>query len=206
MIYESFLLQLHPMRLQLESRVGKIIMEYVFPGRRERRKANGHNSQLPEQPDTPVSARSTNHLFHNALVTHSDPSMLQRSSAESPRTPSGRYSIEEKRPALSTNSSNRLVAARSFSDLRQVSRQNSSQKLDEVSPYLSVDKPPSVFEFNSHGPSTGRPVPLLELTPVQKVGDDAAEMKTRASQNTFVLVKISRYVVVSSSAWYKFEF
>ena len=194
-IFESFVLQLHPMRLQLESRVGKSVMEYIFPGRRERKKVGHHNSHSNDHPERNTIRSTTSHLFQNALVTHSDPSMLQRASAEVPRTPT-RYSVDDNRLTPISETSKRLSAARSFSDLRLASRQNSVQKLDRLSPYIHVDRSSTtnVDEFGKANGSKAAP----DLSLQAKTQDDAAEMKTRSSQNTFVLVNISRLVLLLS--------
>ncbi|KAF5390524.1 hypothetical protein D9757_002702 [Collybiopsis confluens] len=47
-IYESFELSLHPLRLQIDAKVGRRIMEYVYPARKHRRKS----IEGPPQADT----------------------------------------------------------------------------------------------------------------------------------------------------------
>lgn len=177
------------MRLQLEARVGKSIMEYIFPGRRERKTRHKDHSHLKDRMDRDAG-RSTNDLFQNAFVTHSNPMVLQRSSAEVPRSPTARYSFEENRLAAPSGAPARLGATRSFSDLRQASRHNSMQKLDKQSPYLLADRP-STTNLEEYGK-----INTNKVGPIQKEKqtgeDDATEMKTRSSQNTFVLVNISR--------------
>lgn len=170
------------------------MMEYIFPGRGERKPAHSQSSHLKERMER-GAYRSTDDLFENALVNHSDPKMLQRSSAEVPRSPATRYSFEENRLSATTYTTTRLSATRSFSDLRQASRQNSTQKMELQSPYLQPNRL-SRTNIEEFGDNSAKLLPVP--TDGQRSQDDATEMKSRSSQNTFVLVKISRCVLTSS--------
>ena len=52
-IYEAFEVTLHPIRLQIDTRVGRRIMEYVWPARRDRNqaKAIGNANGEPKEKE-----------------------------------------------------------------------------------------------------------------------------------------------------------
>ncbi|KAJ7179036.1 golgi-body localization protein domain-containing protein [Mycena filopes] len=166
-IYESFELNFHPMRLQVDAKVGRRIMEYVWPARRNRKLQIEDESQLPTADNTPEV-------------------VLAPVSLDSPRTQTA------KKTPLSTPTlapPMKLSASRSFTDLRSAS--------------LVPPTPPRLHRTASSG--TLREAALPARPPVKKnrtessskalqlakKAGDAAEMKTRSSQKSFVYVRVS---------------
>ncbi|KAG6857080.1 hypothetical protein H0H87_009641 [Tephrocybe sp. NHM501043] len=153
-IYESFEMSLHPIRLQIDARVGRRIMEYMWPARKDR-----HVEDDDTNPTT----------------------IDQRMSLDSPRT------LHASKPGESSSKSQlvpplrKLGTSRSFTDLRASAKDT-----------LNV---PSLNKM--HSSESLRKMALLGETEDNKnktktnKKDDAAEMKTRTSQKSFVLVRIS---------------
>ncbi len=173
-IYEAFDLALHPMRLQIDTRVGKKIMEYVWPARRNRPDVS------PTTPDT----------YRAGPPSASMPTSPRRASLEIPSPV--RQSLDTGR--LVAPPLRRLGTSRSFTDLR-----NSRQETLQVSSRLhrtkssdalfAYDGPSSPVGQNSKGSDETRDKPSPS-----KESDDATEMKTRSSQKTFVWVRVARCV------------
>ncbi|KAF7292415.1 hypothetical protein HMN09_01225600 [Mycena chlorophos] len=173
-IYEAFELNFHPMRLQVDARVGRRIMEYVWPGRRDPKKQQQLEDETPLTTEPP-----------SAEI------VLSRSSLDSPRT------AVSKKAAVSTPMlmpPMKLSASRSFTDLRSASLAPPS------APQLHRTASSSALR-QGLSPATPPPEPLKKRTrsdtskntALSKKTGDAAEMKTRSSQKSFVLVKISRH-------------
>ncbi|KAJ6485160.1 golgi-body localization protein domain-containing protein [Mycena vitilis] len=168
-IYESFELNFHPMRLQVDAKVGRRIMEYVWPARRNRQRSIVEDESHPGVDNTPDV-------------------VLVRSSLDSPRpSPSRNLSTPTLFPPM------KLSASRSFTDLRSAEslappprpllhRTASSGALRQTS--LAVAPPMDPSRRKNRSDSSNK------LALAKKAGD-AAEMKTRSSQKSFVLVKIS---------------
>jgi hypothetical protein len=192
------------MRLQIDTRVGKRLMQYVFPARRQRTKEDSAGTLLRSTP-SPIHAEPSQ--FEEAPI-------ISRSSVDSPRTvgssTNAAHSLEP--PKL-----RKLGSSRSFNDLRSAARE--SEHLDPSNPIpyrpLKLQRnvsfaPDSVVSSTmtdnsdsqvSLARSKGIRVmersdtsqSLLRSKP-NKVADkgDAEEMKTRSSQKTFVLVRVDR--------------
>lgn len=177
-IYESFELSLHPLRLQVDAKVGSRIMEYVWPARKHRNlaiedKANIEGSVQKVEDETLVSRPSSRKSLDSSRA-------LDKELA--PFEPSG----------LTPPPLRKLRASRSFTDLRNSSpasefsstpRSVVSQKSRAADTMSDFPDPPDglMKRRNEAGKQAQR----------RKIGD-AAEMKTRSSQKTFILVKISR--------------
>ncbi|KAE9388876.1 hypothetical protein BT96DRAFT_960138 [Gymnopus androsaceus JB14] len=162
-IYESFELSLHPLRLQIDAKVGRRIMEYI-PG-----------------------------LVSSGFMDHAlDPGSLA--------------------PLR------KLGTSCSFTDLRSSAAQDSARVL--LKPPLHRTRSSEYLKRNQtmvDGAGSGQPEdrsygtrPSLSLR--SRVGD-AAEMKTRSSRKTFVLVRISSLHLLLStmkedafSCWVKMAF
>lgn len=176
-IYQEFDLSFHPMRLQIDIRVGRKIMEYLWPARRNRQQSldETESFMIPEH----IHNTNSNKSEDVPAFTYTD----------SPR----HASFDVARKSLDTNRLappplRRLGTSRSFSDLRN-SRQDSLQV-----PRIHRTNSTSSLRVKSPDPfSSSKP---LSAVPKDKVRnqetDDAAEMKTRASQKTFVRVKVAR--------------
>ncbi|KAL5488078.1 FMP27 [Sanghuangporus weigelae] len=187
-IFERFILDLHPIRLQLEARVGKRIMEYVWPARRDRRRLE----QLSLTPEDHDASAETSHSHDTG---HHRPFVNRRQSVDdaSPIHHKKRYSAEGAR--LLRPDSRRITSSRSFTDLRGVSRQKSETS---VSPnYFTSNKSFTEFPFHETNQMNSDSAPT-NLPLNTSIGDDAAEMKTRSAQKTFVLVRISSMHVLLS--------
>ncbi|THV08447.1 hypothetical protein K435DRAFT_11362 [Dendrothele bispora CBS 962.96] len=173
-IYEDFEATLHPLRLQVDARVGRRILEYVWPSRKKRRQeSEDKESDLVKD----VQAR---------------PVMLPRVSLDTaiPTSPKvAREWSESGETGLAPPSLRRLGASRSFTDLRSSAAESSP--LLPGSP-LHRTRSSELLGSDSVIPEAKRPKHRLDSTQkINKTGD-AAEMRTRSSQKTFVLVKISR--------------
>jgi hypothetical protein len=163
-IYESFELTLHPLRLQIDARVGRRIMEYLWPNRRDREETNIQNPEI-------------------SIMSPTSPG---RTSLDSPRTLQTMKFPENGSLAPPLR---RLGPSRSFTDLR-LSAKNTLQpppSLNRLRSSESLRQDSDASEFGEGRMKGG-----------SKKDGDAAEMKTRASQKSFVMVKISRCVLLAS--------
>lgn len=184
-IYEEFDLSFHPMRLQIDIRVGRKIMDYLWPARRTRQQEVSQTESfiLPEH----IATADTKKSADLPAFTYTD----------SPRHASfdvhPRKSLDANR--LAPLPLRRLGTSRSFTDLRgarqdslqvpRIHRTNSSSSLRTKSTdALSMSKP--TLSIASKGTFDSRDKQRKQES------DDAAEMKTRASQKTFVKVKVAR--------------
>ncbi|KAH7887657.1 golgi-body localization protein domain-containing protein [Phlebopus sp. FC_14] len=164
-IYEKFLLDFHPIRLQLDAHLGQRIMEYVWPARRGRNHTKTSGLEL-----TPGS---------RVLPPEEVPLRSSLDSSRLLQTP--RTSLDSGNLAFSTR---KLATSRSFTDLRSAatdSMKGGSLSLSSNQRMVTVDADAS------DGLRTMRKI-SREDRPGQ---DDAVEMKTRSSQKTFILVKIA---------------
>lgn len=170
---------LHPMRLQIDIRVGRKIMEYLWPARRAR-------NQTPIETDSFIVPDAFTKPDDLPAVTYTD----------SPRHASfdvaPRKSLEANRLAVPTL--RRLGTSRSFTDLRNTSRQDSLQVPSRLQRTRSSDalKGRSTDALASKQSSSSAGKSMHEKDRHKQQADDAAEMKTRASQKTFVRVKVAR--------------
>ncbi|KAH7921808.1 hypothetical protein BV22DRAFT_1114199 [Leucogyrophana mollusca] len=164
-IYEEFLLNFHPIRLQLDAALGRRIMEYVWPARRSRNSTSqdqaSHSAEAPSPKSQPSSRSSL------------DSSRLLRK----PRT-----SLDSNGLAPPLRS---LGSSRSFTDLRSAAAE--SLKASSISRVQSHQRP--LVPTSDSAEEQKRSRTLFVDTRDRK--DDAAEMKTRSSQKIFILVRIS---------------
>ncbi|OCH92936.1 hypothetical protein OBBRIDRAFT_802282 [Obba rivulosa] len=167
-IYERFELTLHPLRLQLDTRVGHKIMEYVWPSRKHRQ---------PTENDNSGHALLDSNVMVEEPQTIADPP--RRSFSEAP----ARKSEDSHR--LKAPSLRKLGASRSFTDLRNM-RNESLQvpRLHKTRSTESLVSPssPSRSLIDSHKMRTSTSPGEI---------DDATEMKARSSQKTFVWVRVA---------------
>ncbi|EKM59200.1 uncharacterized protein PHACADRAFT_169675 [Phanerochaete carnosa HHB-10118-sp] len=186
-IYQSFELSLHPMRLQIDSRVGRRIMEYVWPARRRRQQNGGEDTPEHDIEDLhlPPSAPSSPVDFRSPLPTpsvHSPaPRPTRRASADLP-SPSRENTLTV--PGL-----RKTPTSRSFTDLRKVA-QNDALGVPRLEKTKSSD---ALFALStsSSGQMSRTSNESRTSTRRKQETDDAAVMKTRSSQKTFVWVKVS---------------
>jgi hypothetical protein len=153
-------------------------MEYLWPARRARNQQIATaNSEL-----SPSSG--------NIEITSPKAVSPSRSSWDSPRVSQGpRLDPNRLAPPL-----RKLGASRSFTDLRSAASESPHKPLFERMRSPDVRNPHSPA-FSPGLPALGGTTDGGEIsTPARRHGD-AAEMKTRSSQKTFVLVRISRYEI-----------
>jgi len=168
-IYEYFDLNLHPLRLQLDGKVGRRIMRYVWPGRQEDDEGEGEGDWPSE--DWPI---------------HLPP----------PSMPPSRASVDSAPMLLPPNQPlRRLGTSRSFSDVRAaassppnppaLTRTKSSGALRK-----QATKREDISDTRLIKPSRSNTA-VTEKEPRPKQ-TDAVEMRSRSSQKTFVYVRITR--------------
>ncbi|KAJ7764981.1 golgi-body localization protein domain-containing protein [Mycena maculata] len=173
-IYESFELNFHPMRLQVDAKVGRRIMEYVWPARRNRKRLT--------DDETPGS-----------LDNSAEGTPMSRGSLDSPRSQAFKKGTLA---ALTLAPPMKLSSSRSFTDLRSAQslappsaphlhRTRSTDGLRQATLPSTPpgDRPP---RKKSRADSSNK----ISQWAAKKAGD-AAEMKTRSSQKSFVLVRIT---------------
>ncbi|KAF7964514.1 hypothetical protein HWV62_6371, partial [Athelia sp. TMB] len=171
-IYQNFELNFHPMRLQVDAKVGSRIMEYVWPARKQRALAAEASSS------TGTSAQRTS----DELVQPRP----ARKSMDSSRALNGSSGL--KPPPL-----RRLGTSRSFTDLRSSTPSDTRPSSRSGTPQRTrtLDKLKSRSQTNLLDPSDGQVRKRHETSgkhgSSRKVGD-AAEMKTRSSQKTLNLL------------------
>ncbi|KAI0796722.1 golgi-body localization protein domain-containing protein [Abortiporus biennis] len=180
-IYEAFELMLHPMRLQVDSRVGKKIMEYVWPARRNRKK----NDPSPSSPVSPESDGSP------LADSPSAPSIRTPTRASTDMFP--RKSLDSNR--LTAPALRRLGPSRSFTDLRNV-RMDSLNTVPIVPRMHKTRSSDGLFALAAASSSSATDSKSSDdskdrMQIARREKDDATEMKTRSSQKTFVLVRIA---------------
>lgn len=165
-IYEKFEVDLHPLRLQLDSKVGRRIMEYIWPARKNRRKREVEQidpltSVAKIQPSTPT-----------------DPSPRDPSPGPSGR---GRRSMDH--TLLAPIQTRRLGNSRSVTDLRSAANSPmSALHMNRSTDVLTSPPTPTSAQQLRRGTALTTGVGGL---------NDAAIMKTRSAQNTFVAVDIA---------------
>jgi len=187
-IYEAFELALHPLRLQVDSKVGRRIMEYVWPDRKDRQVAldDAPSKEKAVKPPPEIEIKSPS---------------SGRSSIDSPRALHRPADSDER---LLVPPLRKLRSSRSFTDLRLV---KDTGFVSPLSPPALLN-PPSSFQRTHSSDSINLASMLDEETQRPIVGvdsdvsdpkckklkdaGDAQVMKTRSSQKTFVLVHISR--------------
>ena len=182
-IYEAFELSLHPLRLQVDSKVGRRIMEYVWPGRKHRQVA---------LDDTAVKDKASKPSFEVEIKSPTS----GRSSIDSPRALRRPVDSDEK---TLVSPLRKLGSSRSFTDLR------SAKDAGFLSPGALLSPPSFLQRTHSSDFASLLDVPETprlnggfesDVSDSKRKGSkdagDAQVMKTRSSQKSFVLVRISR--------------
>ncbi|KAG6336850.1 hypothetical protein ID866_2246 [Astraeus odoratus] len=153
-VYEKFLLDFHPIRLQLDARIGQRIMEYIWPSRRGRNRKLAQGMQCQETSEAASEENAT------------------RSSFDSP------HMLRKPRTSLDSNGLTpwkKLGGSRSCTDLRSAAAESAQ------SSHPTRGAEPDSYDDNRVQRRASR----------EARKDDAIEMKSRSSQKTFILVKIS---------------
>ncbi|CAL1700808.1 unnamed protein product [Somion occarium] len=175
-IYEAFELTLHPIRLQIDTRVGRRIMEYVWPARRTRKQVTTNEaSQETPASDSPTSPR---------------PLISPRRNSVDAVPVSPRKSLDSNR--LAPPPMRRLNTSRSFTDLRKSARSDTLQVPRQPHRTHSTDMLFTAASSGSSGQaSKGSDETKDKVAVSRRDIDDASEMKYRSSQKTFVWVKVA---------------
>lgn len=184
-IYETFEVSLHPLKLQIDAKVGRRIMEYLWPDRRHRPQsieeetASIHSHETVQSEDTPIRSPPVRTSIDSPRALHHlHPDSATRNGGLAP-------------PGL-----RRLGSSRSFTDLRSTRDDHRrSQLLSSNSGLNGRLEPPGMLELAS-------PRAKADATPtVEEEKGDAAVMKTRSSQKTFIFVKVARFVAGALSSY-----
>ncbi|GBE79683.1 predicted protein [Sparassis crispa] len=187
-IYEAFELTFHPMRLQIDTRMGRKIMEYVWPARRNRKQLTDTQSLTPS-PDTPSPATD----ISNIIITASSPASPRRSLSDM----MPRKAMDGNKLGIAPL--RKLGSSRSFTDLRKAEsdtlRTPSLHKTRSIEALVTHPSSP-ISPTKTQTPKSAEDKDRIAL--LRKEIDDAAEMKTRSSQKTFAWVRVaSLYLVLS---------
>lgn len=193
-IYEAFELNLHPLKLQVDAKVGQLIMEYVWPSRKN------HTSNAVDNPEKGVLPKAP------VEIKIKSPG---RSSIDSPRALYSPPALNVPEITALSPPHRKLGNSRSYTDLRSVKADNVvtvprsftllpfPKRTNSSDPVTSSDPPSTPV------PSTPGQTMYLDLEPsgqdhVQSDGD-AQVMKSRSVQKIFVLVRIPRFVICGVS-------
>lgn len=168
-------------------------MEYLWPARRKRNKALNGGASEDEELRLPPSALPSPITPRSQL-----PSPMTPRSPISPRRASVDF-ITTKSPepnTLSVPGLRKTATSRSFTDLRKAAS-------DSLHPPTSLQRTRStdaLFTLSSTNSSSqaskGSEEQKEKRQMSKEEADDAAVMKTRSSQKTFVWVKVSRLVFI----------
>ncbi|GLB33910.1 putative RNA pol II promoter Fmp27 protein [Lyophyllum shimeji] len=166
-IYESFELSLHPMRLQIDARVGRRIMEYLWPARKHRNSIEDAKKKADEPQRLAVDYRT---------------------SLDSPRALRGPNPSHESGKGELVPPLRKLGNSRSFTDLRGIAKDSLM-----VPTFHKLHSTETLRLDDAEGTSKRKGKATMKE-------NDAAEMKIRTSQKSFVLVKISSMNLLLSIA------
>jgi len=194
-IYDHFKVQLHPIRLALETNLGNKLVEYLIPGRRSRREASQLNSNAGEASHhsdyRPTYSRRTS--------DGGDVNSLPQLAVHPPQE----TALHSMNPAVLPEAAPRrprLIASRSFSNLRSNTADfgNTSYHspgLPRSSSSIALVSRRDSFESDDNRTSDS----VLTLGVMsQKADGDASEMRHRSAQKTFVHVEIASVHVLLS--------
>lgn len=189
------------MRLQIDIRVGRKIMEYLWPARRNRQQDE------PAETETFVIPESIagSHSISNGRAKRGSKDLPTLMYTDSPRHASfdlpspTRRSLDTSRlgPHTGGPGLRRLGTSRSFTDLRNSTpaRQDSLQvprPIQRTNSTSSLRSKSTDALLGLSRPTLSSGVGSKDRLKNARETDDAAEMKTRASQKTFVRVKVAR--------------
>ncbi|KZS98046.1 hypothetical protein SISNIDRAFT_449676 [Sistotremastrum niveocremeum HHB9708] len=180
-IYEHFQLSLHPIRLQIQTKLGSRILEYVWPDRRRRKSISGGidrsmpgtpiTALTPLVPSTPVSTNPSESGSSSPSPLHLAPPKSSAGGSASPRSP-------------------RLQTSRSFTNLRSPGESRTELKRSNSHSTLPSSRATSDgVTDSSASASIVEPSVASEMTRSTS-NRDAVEMRSRSTQKTFALVKI----------------
>ena len=175
-IYDYFEVELHPIRLALETQLGNKLVDYLIPGRRSRREAMGS--------DPAIVAESS------AAGTETADSTIPKLTVYPPQQNDSTPTLT---PRGETTRKSRPIASRSFSNLRSAAAEAQTKGyhapgLPKSSSSTALASRRSSTESND---VIGGPIPNSG-TILNNAEGDASEMRQRSAQKTFVHVKIPR--------------
>lgn len=181
-VFQDFELRFHPMRLQIDTRVGRRIMEYLWPGRKNRRRDSeeAHMEAHVEEPESMTSEEA-------AAVPILRPKRPARSSLDSARPlQTAHASLDINR--LAPPPLRRLGVSRSFTDLRSAASSSSqAPRLERANSYAPFGE--SATQAHPLSRRTSTRSDTIKPRNASEEGD-AALMKTRSSQKTFIRVRV----------------
>ncbi|GAA5830097.1 hypothetical protein JCM11251_006874 [Rhodosporidiobolus azoricus] len=111
-IVERFELHLHPIRLQLEHRVGRQILDYLFAERSDQKSDEEHGQRV-EKPSTPLVAPGSNALASRSVDSLAPPQGSQSSSSGMGQAGSSSVSVHSAEHRLRKTVSAELLAPKS---------------------------------------------------------------------------------------------
>ncbi|KZT74332.1 hypothetical protein DAEQUDRAFT_761200 [Daedalea quercina L-15889] len=189
-IYERFEVTLHPMRLQIDTRIGRRIMEYVWPARRERQQATDEIETFDTLMESPVYEEPV-----DIVIIPGSPISPRRSSWDvSPRSRQDPHKA-------ATSPLRRLGASRSFTDLRKARSDSLQPPTPTLHKMRSTDGLAHEVHTARQASKSGSDAKDRTLPPSKRKDiDDATEMKTRSSQKTFVWVRVNSLHLLLSIA------
>jgi len=175
-IYEIFEVSLHPLKVQVDAKVGQRIMEYLLPDRRRRLQDDGDDDKNSD------SSHDKRDSAEPQIIN-----LPNRSSLDSPRTlqhlhPDSAARNDGLAPPRLRNS----MGFRSFTDLRSAREDNRDSYLFPST--RSTSERSESPDVRANASARIR----IDSSHDDRQGGDAAVMMTRSSQKTFVLVKIAR--------------
>ena len=163
-VYETFELSFHPIRLQIDAKVGRRIMEYLWPARKERNDSrDGYESEIATPEEFEISEQAASPT---------------RTSLDSPRT---LYALERQGQSTLTPPMRKLASSKSFTDLRSPTQSTNGRSLTVYSNHSTESL------TSSHRAGHGS-----KSRPTNGESDAADEMKARLGQKSFILVRIQR--------------
>ncbi|KAI0347243.1 hypothetical protein BDW22DRAFT_1322640 [Trametopsis cervina] len=189
-IYQGFELSLHPLRLQLDTRVGGKIMKYLWPARRKKIEAPDTLPPDVDEVQTPPSA--TPSPINPGTPTVS--AIPKRPVVIPPRRASVDIisPVSPDRSMLSVPTLRKTAVSRSFTDLRKAAS-DTLKVPPSPSPLQRTKSTDGLFALTTSNSSSqvSKTSEERDKQGQKREADDAALMKTRSSQKTFVWVKIS---------------
>jgi BLTP2/FMP27/Hobbit, C-terminal len=191
-IYDYFELELHPIRLALETQLGNKIVDYLIPERRSRREAMRSDTTLVAGSSVTMPRPSTSIVGTEPLDVTTPQFTVQ--------SPSGSKLSCTLTPHQETKRKARPIASRSFSNLRSAAAE--SHDTEYHAPGLPKSNSSTALvdrkaSMDSNDVMKAGPTPKNGITVTNAEGD-ASEMRQRSAQKTFVHVKIPRYDTLCS--------
>lgn len=184
-IYDHFKVELHPIRLAVETRLGNKLADYFIPARGLHRQASPKASPKTSPKVSPTEESKSGRRHSGPRFTLQQPDDDEGVSVNTPTLQS--HQDPPPRP--------RLAASRSFTNLRSTLADDSSREYH--APGLPKSISSTSLSIRRHSTDSDNDS-FLEQTQHNSVlvnrDGDASEMRHRSVQKTFVHVEIPRCV------------